>query len=234
MSTKVFKGWEAKIYVHDVHDLEIGTCKNVNVEYSSSIDPYYEIENPNMIPITSVDQLGLIEISGSLQKAWVNIYYLRLLFGGDSLTIPNFEFDLRLVSSTSFGSPILYLYQCRFKKGSINISQNGWIEENYDFIAFSASTRILLPIIHLTSYCINASDEDDGEIVLDGSHSLPFDISITEGDHTVEFNIGEDYSFLYWETIGGITLVDPIYLNPNTIHVTGNGILRAVFEYTGC
>jgi hypothetical protein len=207
MSTKVFKGWEAKIYVHD---LEIGTCKNVTVEYSSSIEPYYEIENPNMIPITSVDQLGLIEISGSLGKAWVNIYYLRLLFGGDSLSIPNFEFDLKLMASTSAGAPILYLYNCRLKKGTINIPANGWLEENFDFIANSAGTGIApppsLPLIHLTSHCVNASDEDDGEILLSW-HTLPSDVSISLGDHPVEFNIGGDYSFLYWETIGGVTVI---------------------------
>jgi hypothetical protein len=231
MPTKIFKGWQAKIFIQG---LEIGCCKNVTVNYDSPIEPYYEIENPNMVPITSIDQLGLVAISGTITRAWVNTYYLKLLFGGVVPVIPNTEFDLVLQASNEIGDPMLYLYQCRFTKGTINIPASGWLEESYDFIAMSAHTsEVPLPIIHLTSHCINESDEDDGEIVLDGSHSLPSDVSVSIGDYTVEFSIGGDYSFLYWETIGGIS-VDDSGSNPTTAHVTGNGTLRAVFEYTGC
>lgn len=136
-SSKTFKGWQAKIFIND---LEIGCCNHVSVDYSSSIEPYYEIENPNMIPITSIDQFGLIEISGSIERAWINIYYLRLLFGGDTLTIPNAEFDMILQASDQAEAPVLYLYKCRFKKVNIKIPTNGWIEESFDFIANSAGT----------------------------------------------------------------------------------------------
>lgn len=139
MSSRVFKGWQAKIYFSD---LEIGTVTSMSLTYESPVEPYYEVENPNMIPVTSVDQLGLITISGSLEKAWMNIYYLQLLFGNNIPSIPNFEFDMRIVASTIAGSPIIYLYNCRFKKGTINITQSGWLKENYDFIAFTSGTGV--------------------------------------------------------------------------------------------
>ena len=138
MPTKIFKGWQAKIFIND---LEIGCCKNVNITYESSVEPYYSIDDPNMYQVTSVDQLGLVSISGTLNRAWVNPYYLRLLFGGNVPIIPNTEFDMVLQASEEAGSPMLYLYNCRFTKGTINIPANGWLEESYDFIALRASTK---------------------------------------------------------------------------------------------
>lgn len=142
MSTRVFKGWQAKIFIHD---LEIMDCKSVSVEYNSPVEPYYSIEDPNMLPIILVDQLGLVDVSGTISKAWANVYYLRLLFGGDILTIPNAEFDMRLQSSSDGNAPVLYLYKCRFKKGTINIPANGWLEESFDFIANSAGAGMTPP-----------------------------------------------------------------------------------------
>jgi hypothetical protein len=142
MTNRVFRGCDAKIYMHDI---EIGYCKEVSVSYESPVEPYYGIENPNMIPVTSIDQFGLVKIEGSLKRAWLNIYYLRLLFGGDVPTIPNAEFDLRIFASSDTGSPALYLYNCRFTKGSISIPASGWIEESYDFMAFSATTAEASP-----------------------------------------------------------------------------------------
>lgn len=142
MSPTVFKGWQAKIYISDISDLEIGTVTSMSLSYESPVEPYYELENPNMIPVTSVDQLGLIAVSGSLEKAWINTYYLKLLFGGDAPSVPNFEFELRVEASTVSGAPIIYLYNCRFKKGTINITQSGWITESYDFTAFTSGIGV--------------------------------------------------------------------------------------------
>jgi hypothetical protein len=231
MSTRVFKGWQAKIYIHD---LEIGSCKSVNVEYSSPVEPYYELENPNMVQVTSVDQFGLIDISGSITKAWMNIYYLKLLIGGvggAQLTVPNFEFDMRLFASPLDGnSPVLYLYQCRFKKGTINIPANGWIEESFDFIANSAGTELTPSfLIHLTSHCTNAPEDNNGTILLHGFYTLPSDATVTIADYITEFSIGIGNHFLNWERTGGITL-DNLLSNHTIAHVTGAGTLNAVYE----
>jgi hypothetical protein len=117
-------------------------CKSVKVDYNYSLEPYYSIEDPNVNPF-ELGNLGLVEVSGTIEKAWINTYYLRLLFGGDSLTFPNAEFDMRLQASIEMNTPVFYLYKCRFKKGSINIPANGVLEESYDFIAQSAGTSIL-------------------------------------------------------------------------------------------
>jgi hypothetical protein len=163
---RIFKGWNAKIFFGD---LEIGVAKSVNVDYESSIEPYYGIEDPNIYPVTSVDQLNTINISGSIKRAWLNSYYLRLLLGGSSQTLPGtFVFDLRLMASEEGGSPIFYLYNCRFNKGSISISQDGWIEESFDFIAFSAGTG-LVPSCPSGEQLINGGFEVSG-----GNYGIPY------------------------------------------------------------
>lgn len=136
--SKIFKGWQATIFIQGI---PIGCCKNVTVDYDSPIEPYYEIENPNMVHFdSSEDHLGLVTISGTITRAWINTYYLKLLFGGAVPIIPNAEFDMVLKASDESGAPMLYLYQCRFTKGTINIPANGWLEESYDFIAMRAGT----------------------------------------------------------------------------------------------
>ena len=180
----IFRGWNAKIFFGD---LEIGVAKSVNVDYESSIIPYYAIEDPNIYPVSTVDQLDPVKISGSIKRAWLNSYYLRLLIGGSSQTLPGtFVFDLRLMAFEEEGSPVFYLYNCRFNKGSISISPDGWIEESFDFIAFSAGASLVpapIPPIECPS----------GEQLINGG-----------------FEAGSNYGIPYWEYYGySISTSDP-------------------------
>ena len=131
--TKVFKGWTAKILIGG---LEIGCASGVDVNISESLEPYYGIENSNPIFINE----GTEEITGSIKRVFVNVYYLRLMGLGESpfSWINNISFDLILHSSEEEEAPTLRLSNCRFKKVTLIIPQNGWLEENYDFIAMRA------------------------------------------------------------------------------------------------
>jgi len=138
----VFKSHNAKIFISD---LEIGLCTQISVEINTPLEPYYQVGDENVVPF-ELGNIGNIEISGTIKRAWVNTYYLKLLFGGERPTLPNnSEFDMRLQASLDSNAPILYLYKCRFKKGTINIPANGWIEESFDFIANSAGTGMTPP-----------------------------------------------------------------------------------------
>lgn len=120
----IFKGWNAKILIDST---EIGCCESVSVDITSNIESYYCIgsrEPHAVIP-------GNLEITGSISRAWVNIYYLNLLIGDDM------KFDLVFKASEDSGAPWIYLYSCRFESGTIDIPQDGVLMEDYDFRAES-------------------------------------------------------------------------------------------------
>jgi hypothetical protein len=135
---KIFKSGTAKILINGI---EVG-CSNVSIEINNSLEEYYGIEQ--ITPNTIITE-GTQEILGHIKRLWVNTYYLSLLginispFSWNN----NIPFDLLLESSTDPSSPSLYLYNCRFKKATINIPVSGWLEEEYDFIAISATSSTL-------------------------------------------------------------------------------------------
>lgn len=140
---KIFQGFTAKIFIGNI---QVGCCSHVSVEINDNVENYYGIERTT--PETIITE-GTQEISGHIKRLWVNTYYLSLL--GMNVTPfswgHNISFDLLLESSADSSSPFLYLYNCRFKKATINIPVSGWIEEEYDFISLSSATGELPPPI---------------------------------------------------------------------------------------
>lgn len=132
---KIFQGFTAKIFIGNI---QVGCCSNVSVEINDNVENYYGIERTT--PETIITE-GTQEITGHIKRLWVNTYYLSLL--GMNVTpfswSHNVPFDLLLESSVDSSSPFLYLYNCRFKKATINIPVSGWIEEEYDFISLSSA-----------------------------------------------------------------------------------------------
>lgn len=122
----VYKGWNAKIYKDGTL---VGRCDSVSCDISTGVEPYYEIGSRN--PSTLVP--GNLEITGSMSKAWVDNTWLELLDSGGNLT----HFELVFQAGTVTGSPWVYLYDCLFETGSIDIPQDGILTEDYDFRATS-------------------------------------------------------------------------------------------------
>lgn len=124
MADQVFKGWKAKILIDGN---EIGYAESVSVEISTGVEPYYEIGSRS--PATIVE--GNEEITGSISKAWINTDYLTLCTGATGLTF----FDLVFKAGEASGAPWVYLYDCKFETGSLDIPQDGFLTEDYDFRA---------------------------------------------------------------------------------------------------
>jgi len=136
MESRVFKGWNASIYVRvgsGAWQL-VGQADSVSIEIATGVEPYYGIGQ--RIPETLVE--GNEEITGSLSRAWVNVDYLALLgAGGVALT----EFDLVFQAGTQAGpGPWVYVYNCKFETGTVDIPQDGFLTEDYDFRAISVHT----------------------------------------------------------------------------------------------
>lgn len=126
----VFKGWNARLYIDD---LEIACAESVSVDVSAGLESYYCIGSRFAYSVVP----GNFEITGSMTHAWVNIYYLKLL-GIDTIPpgLPA-KFWMCFKASTDAGSPLVYLYNCMFEKGSLDIPTDGVLKESYDFRAES-------------------------------------------------------------------------------------------------
>jgi len=123
----VFKGWNAKIYIGGI---EVGCCESVSVDVASNIEPYYCIGSRNPFAVIP----GNLEITGSISRAWVNCYYLNLLI---SDAVPIFDLVFKAGEGGAVKAPWVYLYNCRFESGAIDIPQDGVLTEDYDFRAES-------------------------------------------------------------------------------------------------
>ncbi len=122
----VYKGWNAKIYLDD---LELGCCESASVEIASNIEPYYCVGARDAQALVEGNQ----EITGSISRAWVNTYYLALVASTGALS----EFTLVFKASEASGAPWIYCYNCKFETGSVDIPQDGFLMEDYDFRARS-------------------------------------------------------------------------------------------------
>ena len=120
-----YKGWNAKIYKDG---LLIWHCDSASVEIATNLEAYYEIGS--RVPTDLV--AGNQEVTGSLSKAWVNKDYLQLVAGTGTLS----EFDLCFEVENG---PKIYCYDCKFERGAVDIPQDGWLKEDFDFRAKSVA-----------------------------------------------------------------------------------------------
>jgi len=136
LADKVFKGWNAGIYIRLGAGAwqKIGFAEAVSLEISTGVEPYYGIGSRQ--PETLVE--GNEEITGSMSRAWVNIDYLALLgAGGNALTTFDLVFKAGATTSESAPAPWVYVYNCKFETGTVDVPQDGFLTEDYDFRAMS-------------------------------------------------------------------------------------------------
>ena len=130
--SRIFKGWNARIYIQIPGGTwqEIGTAESVSLDIDTGIEPYYEIGSRT--PATLVE--GNEEITGSLSRAWVNVDYLTLL-GAGGVALREFNLCFRTGEPAGVTGPYVYVYGCKFESGSLDIPQDGFLTEDYDFRA---------------------------------------------------------------------------------------------------
>ena len=119
----VYKGWNAKIYKDGV---QVGYSDSASVEIASNLEGFFELGSRTAVELTE----GNEEISGSFSKAWIDKNYLSLVTSSGALT----EFDLCFTLGTG-PDVYVYCYDCKFDKGSLDIPQDGFLKESYDFKA---------------------------------------------------------------------------------------------------
>jgi len=119
-----FRGWMAKVYKDGVL---LGYCQSVTVDVASNLEPYYEIGSRTPVSLIEGNQ----EVTGTLERLWVDTTLLNLVSGTSTLD----EFTLVFYASTATGSPKITLTGCKAESGSIDIPQDGELTESIDFRA---------------------------------------------------------------------------------------------------
>lgn len=117
------KGWNAKIYKDN---FQIGYADSASVEIATNLEAFYELGSRQPIDLAE----GNEEVTGSISKAWIDKNYLSLVTGAGVLT----DFDLCFTMGTG-PDVYVYAYDCKFEKGSLDIPQDGFLKEDYDFRA---------------------------------------------------------------------------------------------------
>lgn len=146
----VYKGWNAKILICPklgesaacsiVADWEeIGCCESVSVDITANLESYYYIGNKTPYAIIP----GNLEITGSLSKAWVHVKLLQILIGAHPGGLTSFNLIFRAGEDAS--APWIKLTGCRLESGTIDIPQDGWLMEDYDFRAESIEVGVGAP-----------------------------------------------------------------------------------------
>jgi len=126
----VYKGWNAKIYIDGIL---LGNCESAKVDIATGLEPFYEIGSRT--PSTLVE--GNQEVTGSFSRAWINIDYLRFVTATGKMN----DFEIVFKADEVAGAPWIYCYNCKFEKGAIDIPQDGFLMEDYDFRATSIGIR---------------------------------------------------------------------------------------------
>jgi len=127
----VYKGWNAKIYKDGV---QVGYSDSASIEIATNLEAFYELGSRMPVELSE----GNEEVTGSFSKAWIDKNYLALVSPGNTVLT---EFDLCFTLGTG-PDVYVYCYDCKFEKGALDIPQDGFLKEDYDF---RAKTVTLMP-----------------------------------------------------------------------------------------
>lgn len=116
----VYRGYQAEIYKDGI---KVGYVRNISVDIDEGLETYGVIDSHNVAQILE----GPLSVTGKFSKAWVDTNYLQLI-SADTLD----EFDLKIEVA---GSYYLTLKYCKLSKGSVHVPQDGFLTEDYEFIA---------------------------------------------------------------------------------------------------
>ena len=127
----VYKGKDAQVYKDGI---ELGLVSEVKVDISRDLVTYFSINSRETQEIVE----GKESITGSLKRFYVNKDLMELVC--DSGTLDLFDLNVR-VSSDNSNFLNLYLYDCKFTKGSVKIPTGEVLTEDFDFVGKTYSAR---------------------------------------------------------------------------------------------
>jgi len=123
---KIYKGHNAKIYFEKE---ELGFADSVTLEISSGLEAYYTIEKRS--PHTLIP--GPEEVTGTISRVWINLDLLDKVIGAEKLP----RFEIVFIAENIEGAPYVVCENCVFETGIVSVPQDGFLREDYDFMAVS-------------------------------------------------------------------------------------------------
>lgn len=125
MTNTVLKGWNAKIYWDGVL---LGYAESAKIDVATGLESFYEVGSKHAVDLVE----GNEEVTGSFSKAWINGYYLGFVSQPGLTSLSEFNLYFSIGSGPSC---YVYCYNCKLEKGAIDIPQDGFLKEDYDFRA---------------------------------------------------------------------------------------------------
>lgn len=122
----VYKGKDAQIKLGD-NVLEYAESASVDIGRGS--EGYYEIGSPNPKEVVQ----GNTEITGSISRVWMDTTLAELV--GTPATAVLTVFNLSFQASNVSGAPLISLTSCIVETAMIDISQDGYVMGDIDFVA---------------------------------------------------------------------------------------------------
>lgn len=117
-----------------IEETEIGCVSEMVVEISANLETLHTVESWSAQRFIE----GNLKITGTIRRAWVNLFYLNLLgITQEKGRWNEVLFDLLIKS----GNNILYLRNCKFTSSDIRITSDGWLEEEYDFVGGASEVK---------------------------------------------------------------------------------------------
>jgi len=126
----VYRGKDAKILIDDT---EVGYAESVTIDIARNVEQIWEIGSN--LPAYLAE--GNVEITGSMDRAFVDLALVSLVGETSSTTLP--EFSIVAKCATLPEAPIISLSGCKVDSATEDISQDGTVMFNIDFIATSYS-----------------------------------------------------------------------------------------------
>lgn len=130
--TKSYKGVNARVYMPSVDNAyPVAYAESASVDITTNLETAFTLGSARAQTVSA----GNVDISGSLSGYWIDTEFLKLL-GRDSCYALENTFTLQLYTSycDAGGAPYLYLYGCKADGLSFDLSQDGFLMHDLDFI----------------------------------------------------------------------------------------------------
>lgn len=122
----VYKGKDARIILGTT---TLGYVESASVDIGKGAEGYYEVGSPHPVEIVQ----GNVEITGSISRVWMDTTLAELVGTVPEEVLTAFNLEFR--ASTDSGAPTIKIGGCKVESGSLDLSQDGFLMGDIDFIA---------------------------------------------------------------------------------------------------
>lgn len=126
----VYKGKDAKILINAT---TLGYVDSATCDIGRGTEGYYEVGSPEPRELVQ----GNTEITGSISRVWMDTTLASLVGTTPAAVLTSFDLVFKASTTADGSCPLVSLTDCRLETASIDISQDGYVMGDIDFLARS-------------------------------------------------------------------------------------------------